>query len=163
MERRCVSCGEPFVPNPRVKRQRYCSNPACQQARRSEWQKRKLEDDKDYRRNKADAQGRWREGNPGYWRSYRKKHPEYVRRNRELQAKRNRKRKKSLERQLDVAKRVIAKMDELSHSKQLPSCIYRLVSVEPEEIAKMDELNIRLAILSTVGEEARLDCKDSTR
>ena len=163
MERSCVGCGRLFLPNPRVKRQRYCSNPACQQARRRQWQKQKLEEDEDYRRNKADAQKRWCEGHPGYWRSYRKKHPEYVRRNRELQRRRNQRREKSLERKSDTAERMIAKMYELNPSNKLTSGVFRLISVDPEEIAKMDELNIRVAIISDGGDEPWLDCKDSTR
>jgi hypothetical protein len=58
---------------------------------------------------------------------------------------------------------VIAKMDELNHSNKLTSGVFRLISVAPEEIAKMDELNIRVAIISAGGDESWLDCKDSTR
>ena len=163
MERSCEGCGRLFPTNPRVKRQRYCSSPACQQARRRQWQKEKLESDEEYRCNKADAQRRWCEDNPGYWRSYRKNHPEYVRRNRELQWKRNRRNRKSSESESDTAKRMIAKMDELNPSYKLVSGVFRLISVDPVEIAKMDELNIRVAILSGGSEESGLDCKDSTR
>lgn len=63
----------------------------------------------------------------------------------------------------DNAERMIAKMYELNPSYKLTSGVYRLISVDPEEIAKMDELNIRVAIISGGGGESGLDCKDSTR
>ena len=152
MERFCVSCGGLFQPNPRVKKQRYCSKPACQRERRRQWQKRKLAEDEDYRFNQAEAQRRWCERHSGYWRSYRKKHPGYVRRNRELQRKRNRTRVRGWDGKPETAERMIAKMYELNITKEMTSGVYRLIPITPGDIAKMDELNNRLAIIYEAGD-----------
>ena len=52
-----------------------------------------METDEEYRQGQKDCQDAWLEKNPGYWREYRKTHPEYRERNRELQMRRNERRK----------------------------------------------------------------------
>ena len=85
---RCAHCGSRFVPNPRIRNQRYCGRIECQRARKSSWQRRKLATDPDYQANKQDSQRAWRIRNPGYWQNWRLRHPEYVERNRMLQQER---------------------------------------------------------------------------
>jgi len=53
----CIHCGKSIKPNPRVKNQRYCSEKACQRARRASWQRQKMANDPDYRRIRKDAKG----------------------------------------------------------------------------------------------------------
>ena len=80
--RLCLACGIAFVPMPYVPHQRYCSSPACQRARRRDWQKNRLRTDSEYRDNQLRAQARWREQHSSYWREYRAAHPAYQERNR---------------------------------------------------------------------------------
>ncbi len=67
----CQHCGNGFTPLPQVPNQAYCSSPDCQKQRRSQWQKRKLQSDPDYRENQYRAQKSWSAKNPNYWRKYR--------------------------------------------------------------------------------------------
>jgi hypothetical protein len=135
----CLSCKKRFKPHPAVRHQRYCSNPACQRARKRKWQKEKLSGDRDYRANQAEAQRQWRRRNPDYWREYRGKHPVYTERNRHRQRERNRARRSGSG---------IAKMDEQKGKPLIPSGRYRLVPVCNLEIAKMDELIVELDVIS---------------
>lgn len=137
VERRCEHCGERFIPRPNVACQRYCSKKECQRARRNKWRKRKLRTDPDYRGNQRDAQKRWTETHPGYWKVYRASHPEYVERNRTLQRERNRRRRVSL----------IAKRDESRERNSLRSGVYRLIPAVGGGIAKSDEYLVKLDIL----------------
>ena len=89
MLRICVSCHSPFRPHVKVPKQKFCSQLKCQKARRKEWQRRKIQNDEDYKNNQAIAQKAWASRNPEYWQNYRSAHPEYVERNRRLQKKRN--------------------------------------------------------------------------
>lgn len=82
---RCVCCRRIRHRNPRVKNQRYCGDKRCQRARKSKWEREKLQADPDYRINKKECQARWKQKNPDYWKQYRQTHPEYRRRNRRMQ------------------------------------------------------------------------------
>ena len=87
--RRCQCCGITFSPRPQVPKQEYCSEQACQRARKRAWQKERRRRDPDYRENQREAQKRWVERHPDYWREWRRRHPEYRERNRHEQTKRN--------------------------------------------------------------------------
>jgi len=78
--------------NPRARNQRYCGARPCQQARKNKWQRNKQQADSDHRINKEESQRAWRQQNPGYWKLYRERNPEYCERNRQLQRKRDLKR-----------------------------------------------------------------------
>ncbi|MFW6147709.1 MAG: hypothetical protein ACOC6B_04870 [Thermodesulfobacteriota bacterium] len=138
MEQRCRHCGQPFIPRKNVAHQQYCSTLDCQSARKSQWRKRKLLTDPDYRDNQYDAQKRWRDHNKDYWKAYRSSHPEYVERNRALQRERNHKRRGV----------PIAKSDELPTRNPMQSGYYRLIVVGREAIAKSDEYLVKLDVLS---------------
>ena len=69
----CKACRRIHPVNPRNLNQQYCNRADCQRARRREWQRNKRASDPDYRQNQIDAQKRWRECHPDYWRAYRKK------------------------------------------------------------------------------------------
>jgi endogenous inhibitor of DNA gyrase (YacG/DUF329 family) len=92
----CLKCGAVVPRNPRVKKQKYCSNEECQKVRRRSWKKKNYAKNKSYRRNHLDIQATWREQRPAYeyQKEYRESHKEYVIRNRELQRERNKKRQK---------------------------------------------------------------------
>lgn len=76
--RYCTHCGNPFQPRPQVPRQSYCSHPECQRARKQLWQQQKLRTDPHYRDNQRDAQRKWHERHPDYWRNYRASHREHA-------------------------------------------------------------------------------------
>ena len=84
-EIRCVHCGRLFPRNPRVKNQRYGNEKDCQSARKRNWQKEKLATDPDYRDNQRACQIDWHKRNPDFYKEYRRKHPDYRRRNTLLQ------------------------------------------------------------------------------
>lgn len=156
-KRRCKACDRLFVPCPKVPRQEYCSFANCQKTRRCLWQKQKLDIDEDYRQNQADAQRRWRERHRDYWRRYRETHPDYTRRNRERQRERNRHRHSS-----KSPEGSIAKMDLLEAKSPVLSGTYRLVPLLGDGIAKMDEIIVKIQILSMGYGDIGLDCKEMT-
>lgn len=141
MKGTCAYCGASFEPHPAVKGQKYCSRRGCQRARRRGWQREKLAVDEAYRQNQAAAQQSWRARNPDYWRRYRLDHPEYAKRNRELQRQRNRRRRERSE------GGPIAKMDELTGRNQDVSGLWELVPFEVGGIAKMDALVVKIAVI----------------
>ena len=92
---RCACCKRIRRRNPRVKKQRYCGDKRCQQARKSKWQRERQQTDPDYQTNKKESQRAWKQKNPGYWKQYRQRHPEYCSRNRKAQRIRDRNRNAS--------------------------------------------------------------------
>jgi hypothetical protein len=149
MLRVCVHCHSPFRPHTKVASQKYCSGTACQTARRRQWQKRKLQNDEDYRKNQRDAQRIWRKNNPDYWKKYRMDHPEYADRNRSFQIKRNLKARGD-PRNLDTNPDKIAKMDDLSKNNSLTSGYYMLYPVAVGKIAKMDEMLVKIDLIQVI-------------
>jgi endogenous inhibitor of DNA gyrase (YacG/DUF329 family) len=93
----CQNCGKVLPRNPRVKHQKYCSEKECQKARMRTWKKEQYNKNKKYKEKSQASQKVWRKKYPAdrYQRDYRKAHPEYVKRNRELQRERNKKRQKN--------------------------------------------------------------------
>ena len=139
-KRRCRACGGLFEPCRKVKNQRYCSAPSCQKERKRRWQNKKRAEDPAYRANQRDAHKRWQANNPHYWRDYRKRHSDYVRRNRELQRERNRLNRRKSE--------PIAKMDALGGKSGIISGHYQLVPLGSGAVAKMDSINVKIQVIS---------------
>jgi hypothetical protein len=132
-QKRCGHCHCIFLPNPRIKNQRYCNRPECQRVRKTLWQKHKMHQDPDYLANHRDAQRNWLKRTPGYWKGYRASHPTYVQTNRLKQQSRDRKRRWV----------VLAKMDALrSHSFVKPGS-YLLTP----DLAKMDAFGQKIFII----------------
>ena len=95
----CRHCGKISPRNPRLKKkkkQSYCNAPKCKQAKKSARKKERYHTNPSYRQQHLARQKLWRSNRPAheYQKQYRESHPEYVDRNRELQAKRNCRRKK---------------------------------------------------------------------
>jgi len=151
-------CGALFVPCRQVPDQEYCSRKECQQARKREWNKKKLASYQDYKEARRAAQKRWKEKNPTYWQEYRARHPEYTRKNRQQQKLRNQKRQKSPpvseiagKRTCEIAgKRTceIAKTDESSPIKNRLTGRYKIVPIHADLIAKTDECIVEIIALS---------------
>jgi len=133
----CVYCGDLFEASPRHKNQTACKKRACQRARKAEWQRRKMRIDPVYNASQKISQKQWARAHPGYWKTYRKKHPEKTERNRVLQTIRNRKaRSKHVDVDMDTS--LIAKMDASKPDSFQPIGQFWLVPV----IAKMDPLKV---------------------
>jgi hypothetical protein len=124
------------MPCPQVKEQAYCSEPKCQAERKRRWHRRKLAEDFDYRENLRDCQKRWRETHPDYWRNYRLSNPEYVKKNRQRQRKRNLQYRSPLS--------PIAKMDASIRTNSIIPGRYQLVPLGVGMIAKMDAINVEI-------------------
>jgi len=90
---RCKHCHRWVRANPRIKDQQFCGRKKCQRARKAEWQRNKQNIDPQYKANQDDAKAKWRRKNPGYSKQYRDANPKYCDRNRQLQKKRDLKRR----------------------------------------------------------------------
>ena len=140
--RKCKNCNRLFVITARHPGQEYCSRKKCQKARKTQWQRRRLSGDEDYRGNQADCQARWAAKNPGYWKRYREKHPESAQRNRDKQRERNR-----INRRQPPAKSIlptIANMDAKHQQKPLISGYYELTPLTDPPFANMDPIVVRI-------------------
>jgi len=135
---RCAHCRCLFVPNHRIKNQHYCNKRECQRARKSAWQRRKLETDLDYKANQRECQKSWSARNPDYWQRWRARHPEYGIRNRALQKVRRSRRR-----------RRIAKMDALELHSKIKTGTYYLIPVTVEAVAKMDASAQKVLLISS--------------
>jgi len=145
---RCKHCRHLFIPNPRVKDQQYCSQRACQRARKRHWQRQKMKSDPDYRHNQKESQKKWRQGNPDYWRKYRKNHPEYRAHNRQKQKDRDAKRR---------AKH-LAKMDALKSLNKIKAGSYYLMPVS-DDLANMDASMQEIYIIPNSCTHSSKSCK----
>ena len=92
----CHHCGKSVPRNPRIKKQKYCSGKLCQNARHLASTKIRARKSSESRSLRQARNKRWRNTRPAYkyQSDYREKHPEYVKRNRDLQKNRNKKRNK---------------------------------------------------------------------
>jgi hypothetical protein len=135
--RRCAHCRCHFLPDPRVKTQRFCSNKACQRARKAQWQRDKLATDPAYRANQRDCQQSWQHQHPHYWRQYRHQRADYRERNRLLQQHRDHKRRI----------RPLAKMDVLEPVTFMQPGIYHLIPVVGPHLAKMEVLSQKCHVI----------------
>ena len=90
----CLHCGKTLPRNPRIKKQKFCSSRACQNARRYTTNKAKANKSPECCILRKSRNKRWRDTHLAheYQKAYREKHPRYVNRNRELQRERNKKR-----------------------------------------------------------------------
>ena len=138
---RCTCCKRIVRRNPRLKKQRYCGAKACQQARKTKWQREKQQVDHDYRINKKESHQAWQKINPTYWRQYRSRNPEYRERNRQLQQARDRKKPQETAGHL-------AKMDALSQYFNDTTRTYYIYA-GGENLAKMDALSVKIIPITT--------------
>lgn len=147
-EIRCKHCHRQVPANPRLKNQQYCNHKICQRARKTEWERRKIAADQDYRTNRKESRKIWQEKNPGYWSVYRRTHPEYRKENRKKQKLRDVKRKA----------RRLAKTDALRRVNTLIPGGYYLIPIM-DDLAKMDALMQKIFIIPDVYNESVKSCK----
>ena len=130
---RCANphCRRFFVPNPRVKNHLYCGRNECRRLRKRRWQSEKMKTDSDYRKNQQESHQCWMEQNRDYYKRYRAKNPEYVKRNRLLQKLRDQKRRD----------RSLAKMDPLPPKYFLiPQAYPFLAKKDPMDLVTFSDL-----------------------
>ena len=134
----CRHCGLRCRCNPRIKNQKYCSNKECQQARKRTWKKEQYKNNKSYKEKSQTAQKVWRKNYPAdqYQSEYRTAHPEYVKRNRELQGERNK------NRQREHAS-MIVKTDALLLQPRHDG-VYMAFKVKDQKIVKTDTLMLQM-------------------
>jgi hypothetical protein len=90
MDQRCCRfCHRQFEPSRFHLEQTACSDPPCQQQRRSQSRKHKLAGDAEYRQICRDSARKWRANHPGYWKRYRATKPEAAEQNRAQQRRRD--------------------------------------------------------------------------
>ena len=140
---RCACCKRIRRRNLRVKKQRYCGDKRCQQARKSKWQRERQQADPDYRANKRESQQVWRQNNPGYWKQYRRRHPGYCKRNRQRHRIRERNRRKNASYNDDLVK-----MDTLDLFLNDTTTSYFICPVE-SDLVKMDALAVKIIPISS--------------
>ena len=144
---RCLHCGILTLQNPRLKTsQLYCGKKTCQQARKNNWEKEKLQKDKSYRSLRNSQKAKWRNLKPcdQYQKEYRDSHPEYVQINREKQRARN---KKQIRPSPLPDNKKIVKTDALLRDIEFPQGLFVLESYNCDtmkKIVKTDALIVRL-------------------
>jgi hypothetical protein len=78
-KKRCEFCHEWFPPDPRtVKSQRSCAKPDCRKQRRNDAVKNWRRQNPDGNKGRGPKIKVWAKAYPGYWRQYRRRHPEYA-------------------------------------------------------------------------------------
>lgn len=139
----CVACGKEKLAAVRsAGRQSYCGERACQQSRKTAWQKQSLADP-DHRSNQRHSHQAWCRSRPDYWSEYRRRHPDKAERNRRLQARRDQRRRHPP----PQSAALLAKMDALVSFKpvELPeNGEFWLVPV----LAKMDALRVKIVAIT---------------
>ena len=134
---RCAHCRRRFVPNPRLKTQRFCAHKPCQQARKATWQREKMATDPDYQANQRDAQHTWQHQHPDYWREYRLRRADYRECNRLLQTHRDHRRRAQ----------ALAKMDASGAVSFVTPGVYHLIPATGAHLAKMDALSQKCHVI----------------
>jgi hypothetical protein len=82
-ERFCRYCQRSFLPSVYRPQQSVCSQPDCQEHRKADYYRHKLQHDPAYAQTCQNSQENWRRDHPDYNRQYRQTHPKAVERNRE--------------------------------------------------------------------------------
>jgi len=141
----CQHCGKLVPRNPRIKKQKFCSSSTCQNTRRYTTNKARANKSSECRYLRKLRNKHWRDNYPAheYQKEYRKNHPEYVKRNRELQKVRNNNRKPE-------PSKMIVKTYALS-PQPLQDGLYRGFEVKDGKIVKTYALMAQMHALSGNG------------
>jgi len=135
----CLHCDKTVQRNPRSKKQKFCSSPGCQNARKRLHDKKVLATARgklnQQRRNK-----RWRDKAPAhaYQDQYRKDHPDYVERNRDQQRLRNNRNQKG-------TVPIIVKTDAFLLQPRSDGA-YMAFKVKNQKIVKTDTLMLKMQL-----------------
>ena len=97
MPRRCCRfCQQSFESSKFRPDQSVCFQPECRRRRRAEYHRRRIAADAEYAQSVCDSRRKWREEHRDYQKTYRQSHPAAVERNRQLQQRRDSKRRVQL-------------------------------------------------------------------
>ena len=91
--RRCPYCQASFLPSIYRPQQAVCGQPACQRRRRTDYHRKKLATDPEYRQVVRDSQKQWWDEHPDYQKQRRQQNPRLVESNRQRQRQRDQKRR----------------------------------------------------------------------
>ncbi|MBN2010273.1 hypothetical protein JW960_13090 [candidate division KSB1 bacterium] len=139
---RCKHCQQNKPINPKRKgNQTYCSDPACQRARKAAWQKQRMAHDDDYCISQRTAVRQWRKNKPDhdYQAQYRKNHADDAERNRMQQQLRNQKRSKNSLGEMDPT------IDALPINE---SDIYKLTPIKSDDAGKIVKMDVLLLTIN---------------
>ncbi len=144
--RRCAACHKHFHPRPQSPGQEFCSAAECQRERKRRWQKARRAADSDYRDNDVQANRQWRNRHPGYWREYRRKHPQSVIRNRDKQRERDRARQSQAPQ--PPPRPDLANEDASRLPFSVQTGTYRVIPVTGGDLANENACLVKIALLS---------------
>jgi hypothetical protein len=131
--KKCPYCKTQFAPHPKVgKRQITCGKPACKAALKSDNNRKWRQRNPDYHRDGYPRVKDWLEQKPGYLKGYRESHPEYVKKNREAQRVRDRRKKLRLDIHAQLKRQAPEITNQLWESSNLD--IQAQLDVKPPEI-----------------------------
>ncbi|MEN8132834.1 MAG: hypothetical protein ABFS45_22165 [Pseudomonadota bacterium] len=145
-KRRCAACRKLFHPRPQSPGQTFCSAAQCQRERKRRWQKARRAVDPDYRDNDIQASRLWRRRHPDYWRTYRRKHPRSVIRNRDKQ--RGRDRARRLKAPQPPPTSHLANEDASSLPFSVETGTYRMIPVTGNLLANENVCLVKIALVS---------------
>jgi len=91
--RRCPYCQCSFLPSIYRPQQVVCSQAECQRRRRTDYHRKKLATDPEYRQAVRDSQKQWWDEHPEYQKQRRQANPKLVENNRQRQRQRDQKRR----------------------------------------------------------------------
>jgi len=139
----CHHCGKSVPRDPRIKKQKYCSSLNCQNARKRLFDMKTCSTPKGKSQKKG-CNKRWRDARPAhaYQKQYRLNHPDYEKRNREMQVNRNRKCQKD-------PSSIIVKTDAIL-LQPLYDRVYAGFKVKNGKIVKTDALMLQLQAQASV-------------
>ena len=148
----CHHCQQRHRKNPRLKiPQRYCNAKACQQARKNEWEREKIQKDPVYKAKRRKDKKKWYLKQPGYkyQSAYRETHQLYCEGNRIKQAGRKQKSK------LLPQPAKIVKTDPLTRESITPEGLYILLpykNTDAKKIVKTDALIVQMIGSSEIAD-----------
>ena len=129
----CPYCKTRFTPHPKVgDRQKICGKLACKKALKSDNNRKWRQRNPDYYSKGYSRLKDWLEENQGYLKRYRGSHPEYVKKNREAQRVRDRRKKLRLDIQAQLKGQIPTITNELWESSNLD--INAQIDAKPIEI-----------------------------
>ena len=137
-KKRCVVCHVWYQPDFRVgEAQLTCAGEKCRKEQKAEVDRQWREDNPGYAGGRKGKLAAWAEAHPGYWRQYRKSHPEYVERER-IGRRSRRQRQENAAKQVSMRQIAVEKL--LSIQAQAPKSAAKQVLIHRRMGAIVDYL-----------------------
>jgi len=104
-KKRCKICHKWFLPHPRTYLNQYCcSNAECQKKRKARTKKNWWKKNPGYNKERKATIQNWAAKYPDYWQKYRRKHPDYVRK--DIKRRCNRYKKEKISAKQDAIRKI---------------------------------------------------------